>query len=146
MGAEHQDMILSWGHLYLTYNEKCVDAPGEALPNYEIFRRLAKKMNLNQEQFSWSDEKCLENYVDWNAPACQGISLKLLKEKGYARLNVGCKDTRAPHKNGNFPTESGKCEFSIKGAKNFVAGPFRQMYDDYQPGQDLPALPDYVPV
>ena len=43
MGAEHQDMILSWGHLYLTYNEKCVDAPGEAITNYEIFRRLAKK-------------------------------------------------------------------------------------------------------
>ena len=43
MGAEHEDMILSWGHLYLTYNEKCVEAPGEAIPNYEIFRRLAKK-------------------------------------------------------------------------------------------------------
>ena len=26
-----------------------------------------------------------------------------------------------------------------------MAGPFRQMYDDYQPGQDLPSLPDYVP-
>ena len=145
MGAEHQDMILSWGHLYLTYNEKCVDAPGEALSNYEIFRRLAKKMDLKEEQFGWSDEKCLENYVDWDAPACEGITLELLKQKGYARLNVGCKDTRAPHKNGNFPTESGKCEFSIKGAKNFVAGPFRQMYEGYQPGQDLPALPDYVP-
>ena len=80
MGAEHEDMILSWGHLYLTYNEKCVDAPGEALPNYEIFRRLAKKMNLKQDQFSWSDEKCLENYVNWSAPACEGITLEKLKE------------------------------------------------------------------
>ena len=43
MGAEQQDMILSWGHLYLTYNEKCVDPPGEAISNNEIFRRLAKK-------------------------------------------------------------------------------------------------------
>ena len=145
MGAEHEDMILSWGHLYLTYNEKCVDAPGEALPNYEIFRRLAKKMNLKQDQFSWSDEKCLENYVDWSAPACEGITFQKLKKKGFARLNVGCKDTRAPHKDGKFPTESGKCEFILKDVKNFVAGPFRQMYEDYQPGQDLPALPDYVP-
>ena len=48
-------------------------------------------------------------------------------------------------KMGNFATESGKCEFILKDAKNFVAGPFRQMYDDYQPGQDLPPLPDYVP-
>ena len=40
MGAEHEDIILSWGHLYLTYNEKCLEAPGEAKPNYEIFRLL----------------------------------------------------------------------------------------------------------
>ena len=51
----------------------------------------------------------------------------------------------APHKKGNFATESGKCEFILKNVKNFVAGPFRQMYEDYQPGQDLPPLPDYVP-
>ena len=40
MGAEHIDMILSWGHLYLTYNEKCGEPPGEAIPNYEIFRSI----------------------------------------------------------------------------------------------------------
>ncbi|MBT3513455.1 MAG: molybdopterin-dependent oxidoreductase, partial [Nitrosomonadales bacterium] len=38
MGAEMEDMILSWGHLYLTYNSKCVESPGEAIPNNEIFR------------------------------------------------------------------------------------------------------------
>ncbi|MEY4262033.1 MAG: hypothetical protein RLZZ625_869, partial [Pseudomonadota bacterium] len=39
----------------------------------------------------------------------------------------------------------GKCEFRIVGAKNFVAGPFRQMYEAFQPGDDIPELPDYVP-
>lgn len=145
MGAEHEDMILSWGHLYLTYNEKCLKAPGETKSNYEIFRILAKKFNFKEEQFSWSDEECLRNYVDWDAPACDGIDLNYLKKNGYARLNVGTKDNRAPHKEGNFPTPSGKCQFILKDVKNFVAGPFRQMYEDYQPGQDLPELPDYVP-
>ena len=28
MGAEMEDIILSWGHLYLTYNSKCVESPG----------------------------------------------------------------------------------------------------------------------
>ena len=46
MGAEHEDIILSWGHLYLTYNEKCLEAPGEAKSNYEIFRLLAKNLGL----------------------------------------------------------------------------------------------------
>ena len=83
MGAEQQDMILSWGHLYLTYNEKCVEPPGEALPNNEIFRKLAEKMGFEEEQFKWSDEKCLENYVDWDSPACDGISLEYLKNNGF---------------------------------------------------------------
>ena len=47
MGAEMEDMVLSWGHLYLTYNEKCIDPPGEAIPNNEIFRQLAKRMGLS---------------------------------------------------------------------------------------------------
>ena len=145
MGAEHEDIILSWGHLYLTYNEKCLEAPGEAKSNYEIFRLLAKKFGFNEDQFTWSDEECLENYVDWNAPACNGIDLNYLKQNGYARLDVGTKDNRVPHKEGNFPTPSGKCQLILRDVNNFVAAPFRQMYEGFQPGQPLPALPDYVP-
>ena len=87
----------------------------------------------------------MEHYVDWDSPACEGIDLNYMKKNGYAKLAVGTKDNRAPHKEGNFPTPSGKCEFRLVGAKNFVAGPFRQMYDDFQPGQDIPELPDYIP-
>lgn len=145
MGAEQEDIILSWGHLYLTYNTKCIESPGEAIPNNEIFRRLAKRLGFEEENFKWNDTECLEHYVDWSSPACNGIDLNYLKEHGYFRLNVGTKDNRAPHKEGNFPTPSGKCEFRVVGAKNFVAGPFRQMYEDFQPGEDIPELPDYVP-
>ncbi len=144
MGAEMEDMILSWGHLYLTYNAKCVDAPGEAISNNEIFRQLAKRLGFEEENFKWSDGECLENYVNWDAPACDGIDLAYLREHGFARLNVGTKDNRAPHKEGKFPTPTGKCMFLVEGAKNFVAGPFRQMYEGFQPGEDLDALPDYV--
>ncbi len=28
MGAEMEGMVLSWGHLYLTYNAKCVESLG----------------------------------------------------------------------------------------------------------------------
>ncbi|CAN4265519.1 BisC Anaerobic dehydrogenases, typically selenocysteine-containing [Methylophilaceae bacterium] len=144
MGAEQEDIILSWGHLYLTYNTKCIESPGEAIPNNEIFRRLAKRLGFEEENFKWNDTECLEHYVDWSSPACNGINLDYLKKHGYFRLNVGTKDNRAPHKEGNFPTPSGKCEFRVVGAKNFVAGPFRQMYEDFQPGEDIPELPDYV--
>jgi len=145
MGAEMEDMILSWGHLYLTYNEKCVESPGECIPNNEIFRRLAARMGYEEENFKWSDSECLENYVDWDSPACEGIDLEYMRQHGFARLTVGTKDDRCPHKEGNFPTPSGKCEFKLEGATNFIAGPFRQMYEGFQPGEPLDSLPDYVP-
>ena len=145
MGAEMEDIILSWGHLYLTYNSKCVDSPGEALSNNEIFRQLAERMGYDEDRLKWSDSECLENFVDWDSPACDGIDLEYLRENGFARLTVGTKDDRCPHKEGNFPTPTGKCHFKVEGAKNFVAPPFRQMYEGMQPGQDLPELPDYMP-
>jgi anaerobic selenocysteine-containing dehydrogenase len=145
MGAEMEDIILSWGHLYLTYNEKCIDAPGEALSNNEIFRRLAEKMGYDEDRLKWSDTECLENFIDWDSPACEGANMDYMREHGFFRLNVGTKDNRCPHKEGNFPTETGKCHFRVDGAKNFVAPPFRQMYEGMQPGQDIDPLPDYLP-
>ncbi len=144
MGAELEDIILSWGHLYLTYNAKSVESPGEALPNNEIFRRLSAAMGYDEDRLKWSDAECLENFVDWDAPACDGIDLAYLRKHGYARLNVGTKDDRCPHKEGHFPTPSGKCEFKIEDARNFVAEPFRQMYQGFQSGEALDSLPDYV--
>jgi anaerobic selenocysteine-containing dehydrogenase len=147
MGAEMEDIILSWGHNYLTYNTRCVEPPGEAVPNNEIFRRLAARMGFEDEQFKWSDTECLKHYVDWDSPACDGIDLDYLREHGFARLKIGGRDDRAPHREGNFPTPSGKCELKSSAAANgnFVVGPFRQMYEDFQPGDPLDPLPDYVP-
>ncbi len=148
MGAEMEDIILSWGHNYFTYNAKCIDSPGEALSNNEIFRRLAACMGFEEDRFKWSDSECLENYIDWDSPACEGIDLDYLREHGYARMNIGTADNRAPHKEGNFPTPSGKCEFFSETAANgnFVVAPFRQMYEAFQPGnaEPLDSLPDYV--
>jgi anaerobic selenocysteine-containing dehydrogenase len=147
MGAEMEDIILSWGHNYLTYNAACVAPPGEALSNGEIFRRLSRAMDYAEPRLHWSDSECLEHFIDWNAPACAGITLERLRREGYAHLAIGGADDRAPHREGNFPTPSGKCEFksSIASGGNFVAGPFRQMYADKQGGEPLDALPDYVP-
>ena len=146
MGAEMEDIIMAWGHNYLTYNEKCVEPPGEALSNAEIFRQLATHMGYTEERLHWSDAECLEHFIAWDAPACAGIDLALLRREGYARLALGSADERAPHRDGNFPTPSGKCEFksSIAVHGNFVAPPFRQMYEALQGGEPIDAVPDYV--
>ena len=147
MGAEVEDIILTWGHNYLTYNTACIDPPGETVSNREIFRRLAARMGFEDQCFKWSDGECLEHFVDWDAPACEGIDLTHLRTNGYARLNLGMPHERAPHSEGNFPTPSGKCEFRSDAAANgnFVVAAFRQMYEAEQPGEALDTLPDYVP-
>ncbi len=43
MQPEHTDLHYAYGHLYLSWNEPAVEPPGEALPNSEIFRRLAPR-------------------------------------------------------------------------------------------------------
>ena len=39
---EQFDIMFSWGHFYLSLNQPAVEALGEAVPNTELFRRLAK--------------------------------------------------------------------------------------------------------
>ena len=44
---EHWDVHLSYGHHYATLNRPAIAPLGEALPNTEIFRRLARAMGLD---------------------------------------------------------------------------------------------------
>jgi anaerobic selenocysteine-containing dehydrogenase len=147
-GSEVEDIVLSWGTNHCTYNTKCTEPPGEAVSNSEIHRRLAARMGFEEERFKWSDSQCMEEFLDWDSEETKGFDLDYVKKNGFARYNVGTADDRAPHKEGNFPTPSGKCEFlSETAAKgNFVIEPFRQMYTGFQPGlsEPLDTLPDYV--
>lgn len=147
MAAEMDDMILSWGHFYLTYNQKCVEPPGETASNAEIFRRLAKTFGFDEPQFKRTDAEMVEDTLDWTSPALAGVTMEDFKRDGYVHLKVGTPSERCPHKEGNFPTPSGKVEFKSSAAAggNFVATPFRQLYDAFQGGEPVDPLPSYVP-
>ena len=145
MAGEHDDMMFSWGHFYLTINEQAITPCGEAKSNAEIFRLLAAGFGFDDPQFKMSDMELAEHYVKWDAPQMAGIDLAYFRRHGYFHLAVGTPDDRLPHANGNFPTPSGKVEFLVKDAKNFVAPPFRMMYEAMQSGEDVDPLPGYVP-
>jgi len=147
MAAEMDDMILSWGHFYLTYNQKCVEPPGETASNAEIFRRLAKTFGFDDPQFQRSDAEMVEDTLDWTSPALAGVTMEDFKRDGYVHLKVGTPSDRCPHRHGNFPTPSGKVEFKSSAAAggNFVATPFRQLYDAFQGAEPVDPLPSYVP-
>src|SRR5947209_6066773 len=144
---EQFDIMFSWGHLYLTLNQPAIAPLGEAVPNTELFRRLATAMGFEDECFKRSDEQTALEALDWTSPALQDIDMDLLKREGYARLKLGTPDTYAPHTEGNFPTPSGKCEFaaSMAAGGNFVLPLFRQGSNEFQPGEPVDPLPNYIP-
>ena len=147
MQAEQLDLMVTWGHLYLMLNQPAIEAPGECVPNAELFRRLAKTMGFDDEQFRMTDEELLRRSYDWNDPRMKDITFDKLKEVGYLRLNVGLPHERAPHAQGNFKTPSGKCEFAASAAAggNFVVSVWRSGYEGMQPGTPVDPVPNYIP-
>ncbi|MCW5624375.1 MAG: molybdopterin-dependent oxidoreductase, partial [Burkholderiales bacterium] len=147
MQAEQLDLMYSWGHMYLTLNQPAIEPPGEAVSNTELFRRLAGAMGFTDPEWQRTDEQMIIEFVDWNHPKMQGITLDALKQKGFIRLNIAPPDQYAPHADGNFPTPSGKCEFKSSMAEkgNFVNPFWRQMYAGAQPTNPIDPLPDFLP-
>ncbi len=43
---EQHEIMFSWGHFYLTLNQRAIAPRGEAVPNTELFRRLAAAMGF----------------------------------------------------------------------------------------------------
>ena len=80
MAGEHDDMMFSWGHFYLTINEKAIEPRGEAKSNAEIFRLLAAGMGYDDPQFKMGDMELAEHYVEWDAPQMAGIGMELFPQ------------------------------------------------------------------
>jgi anaerobic selenocysteine-containing dehydrogenase len=108
MQIEHGDLLIAYGHLYLAWNEPAVPPPGECLATTEIFRRLARKMGLDEPSLYDSDEAIARQILDSGHPALSGITLEALKARGSVRLNYP--DPFVPFATA-FPTASGKLEF-----------------------------------
>lgn len=110
---EHADLHEGYGHLYLTWNEPAVAPPGECLPSTELFRRLARRMGLDEPSLYDSDESLAEQLLASDHPWMAGITLDLLRKEGFARMSVP--DPFLPYADG-FPTPSGRFEFRTPAA------------------------------
>ncbi len=112
---EHYDLHTAYGHLYVLANNPAIAPVGEALPNSEVFRRIAAGMGYTEDCFRDSDEDICRQALASEDPRMQGIEWDKLKAAGWMRLNVP--EIYAPFAEGNFPTPSGKCEFYSETAK-----------------------------
>ena len=110
---EHWDVHLAYGHHYLTLNRPAIAPIGEARPNSEIFRGLARRMGFTGTAFE-DDDVAIIRQALWGGrqasapPSMRGLSFERLVEHGWLRLNLAA--PYAPFAEGGFPTPSGKCE------------------------------------
>ena len=142
---EQKDLMYSWGHFNLQYNNQAIQPIGEAVSNTELFRRLARRMGLQNNGCDIEDDEIMRLALDWSHTHLDGIDMNLLKERGFSRLNVGCPRTRKPHINGCFATKSGKFEFASADFNNGGAllSLFRQGFEGNQKLQPVDPLPSY---
>lgn len=104
---EHLDVHLAYGHTYLMLNEPAIPPQGEARPNTEIFRGLARAMGLPQPELYESDEALARMAFKWSDPKMGERDWDAFRRDGWIKLTI----PEAPFAAGGFPTPSGKCEF-----------------------------------
>ncbi|PYQ32742.1 MAG: molybdopterin oxidoreductase [Acidobacteria bacterium] len=109
---EHDDLHKAYGHLYMMYSNRAIDPLGEALPNSEIFRRLAAAMHLDFPELKATDEELMRDALSGTAESMRGITLEELRERGSIRLNVPT--PHLPFRSGvKLSTPSGKIEIEL---------------------------------
>jgi anaerobic selenocysteine-containing dehydrogenase len=129
---EHYDVHKSYGHLYVVANNPAIAPLGEAKPNIEVFRLLAKRMGFDEPCFDDSDEEVCRQALRSEQPRMRGIEWDTVKEQGWQRLAVP--ERYAPFAEGGFPTPSGKCEFYSETAAKLGLDPLPA----YTPPRDEP--------
>ena len=96
---EHLDVLFSWGHHYVTWNEPAIEPVGESQPNTEIFRRLAERLGLDDPCFRETDAQLVDQLL-------AGFEENGLRERGWTKVDLG--QGPLPHAEGGFGTESGR--------------------------------------
>jgi anaerobic selenocysteine-containing dehydrogenase len=104
---EHVDVHLTYGHLYMMANNAAIAPLGEAKPNAEIFRLLARRMGYTDAAFAETDEELAAQAFDTRDSRAVHFDWESLKRTGWQKLNMPA----APFAHGGFYTPSGKCEF-----------------------------------
>ncbi|MCW3816648.1 molybdopterin-dependent oxidoreductase [Micromonospora sp. DR5-3] len=102
MQPEHLDLHSSYGHHYTTLNLPVTRAPGEALPNTEIFRRIAAALGIDHPRLRDSDEDLARQLLRGTP-----VSFEELCERTYGRTS-GVAVGSAPYAEGGFPTPDGR--------------------------------------
>jgi anaerobic selenocysteine-containing dehydrogenase len=131
---EQLDLMYSYWHLYLQLNEPAIEPLGEAVPNTELFRRLAARFGFTEPCFQESDEEIIRSILGTNKYT-EGITLERLKKEYIVKVNRA----PAPFAEGGFGTPSGKAEFY---SEELARAGLEPVIDYIPPAESIDGSPD----
>jgi anaerobic selenocysteine-containing dehydrogenase len=70
---EHGDIFTAYGTHHLQRSDPVIPPVGEALPNTEIFRRLARRFGFTGPEFQASDAQLMDEALDATDPRMKGL-------------------------------------------------------------------------
>jgi anaerobic selenocysteine-containing dehydrogenase len=139
---EHTDAHLAYGHLYMMANNPAIAPLGEAKPNTEIFRLLARRMGFDDPCFAETDDELAAQAFRKEDVRAMHFDWDALKQKGWQKLNM----PEAPFACGNFPTPSGKCEFFSASMAADGLDPLPAYIPNYESAASTPDLAAKYPL
>lgn len=109
---EHTDLYLAYGHYYVQLARPALAPAGEAKPNVEVFRLLAKRLGFTESCFNDTEDDMMQAALATDSPYFRGITLERLDRERLIRLAVsGPGVPFLPFADGGFRTPSGRFEF-----------------------------------
>ncbi|HEY6290930.1 MAG TPA: molybdopterin oxidoreductase family protein [Terriglobia bacterium] len=105
---ESLDLCKSYGHYYLQMGKPVIEPLGEARPNLEVFRLLARRCGFTDSCFDDAELDIMGQALDTRSEFMTGIDVEKLMSGEPVRVNVPADGD--PFANG-FYTPSGKLEF-----------------------------------
>ncbi len=128
---EHLDVHVAYGHTYVLINEAAIAPLGQARPNTQIFRDLARHMGYDEPCFADDDEALLHCAFKPGT-----IDIAELRARGWVKLPLA----EAPFADGGFPTVNGKVQVDVPG----LGVP--DHVPPYESRQSAPTLADRFPL
>jgi anaerobic selenocysteine-containing dehydrogenase len=108
---EHADLFAAYGTHWLQRADRVISPQGEALPNTEIFRRLAARFGFDDPAFRASDAELMDDALDPADPRLGGKRPSAIPLDRATPMNVGGGGEEAILFKNVFPkTASGKVE------------------------------------
>jgi len=128
---EYLDLYKSYGHYYLQAGKPAIEPLGEAKPNLEVFRLLARRMGFADACFDDTELDLMKQALETSSRFLEGVDLERLKAGEPQRISVPAESD--PFAEG-FYTPSGKLEFYSEKMARLGLDPL----PSYQPCSESP--------